>query len=59
MRYDAISANAIEATGLVKRFGKTTALGGVDLVARQAGCSACSGPTGPATPHLPLVYSSS
>jgi ABC-type multidrug transport system ATPase subunit len=27
-------ANAVEATGLVKRFGKTTALAGVDLVAR-------------------------
>ena len=35
MRYDAMTPNAIEATGLVKRFGKTMALDGVDLVARQ------------------------
>jgi hypothetical protein len=31
MRYDA-TANAIEATGLVKRFGKTTALDGVGRI---------------------------
>ena len=35
MRYDATTTNAIEATGLVKRFGKTTALDGVDLVASE------------------------
>ena len=34
MRYDATTGNAVETTGLVKRFGKTTALNGVDLVAR-------------------------
>jgi hypothetical protein len=34
MRYDATTAHAVEATGLVKRFGTTTALDGVDLVAR-------------------------
>jgi hypothetical protein len=35
MRYDATTENAVEATGLVKRFGKTTALNGVDLIALQ------------------------
>jgi len=43
MRYD---ANAIEATGLVKRFGKTTALAGVDLVARQGRVLGLLGPNG-------------
>jgi len=50
MRYDAISANAIEATGLVKRFGKTTALGGVDLVARQGRVLGVLGPNGAGNP---------
>jgi oleandomycin transport system ATP-binding protein len=43
MRYD---ANAIEATGLVKRFGTTTALAGVDLVARQGRVLGVLGPNG-------------
>jgi len=46
MRYDAITANAIEATGLVKRFGKTTALDGVDLVARRGRVLGMLGPNG-------------
>jgi oleandomycin transport system ATP-binding protein len=46
MRSDATSANAIEATGLVKRFGKTTALAGVDLVARQGRVLGVLGPNG-------------
>src|ERR1700729_2956548 len=46
MRYDATMANAVEATGLVKRFGKTTALGGVDLVARQGRVLGVLGPNG-------------
>jgi oleandomycin transport system ATP-binding protein len=45
MRYDA-TANAIEATGLIKRFGKTTALDGVDLVARQGRVLGVLGPNG-------------
>ncbi len=45
MRYDA-TAHAIEATGLVKRFGKTTALDGVDLVARQGRVLGVLGPNG-------------
>src|SRR6266581_3147424 len=45
MRYDA-TANAIEATGLVKRFGKTTALDGVDLTARQGRVLGVLGPNG-------------
>jgi oleandomycin transport system ATP-binding protein len=44
MRYDAM--NAVEATGLVKRFGKTTALAGVDLVARQGRVLGLLGPNG-------------
>jgi oleandomycin transport system ATP-binding protein len=44
MRYDA--TNAIEATGLVKRFGKTTALAGVDLVARPGRVLGVLGPNG-------------
>ena len=43
MRYD---ANAIEATGLVKRFGKTTALAGVGLVARPGRVLGLLGPNG-------------
>jgi oleandomycin transport system ATP-binding protein len=45
MRYDA-TANAIEATGLIKRFGKTAALDGVDLVARQGRVLGVLGPNG-------------
>jgi len=44
MRYDA--TDAIEATGLVKRFGKTTALAGVDLAARQGRVLGVLGPNG-------------
>jgi oleandomycin transport system ATP-binding protein len=46
MRYDATTANAVEAIGLVKRFGKTTALDGVDLVARQGRVLGVLGPNG-------------
>ena len=46
MRYDATSLPAVEATGLVKRFGKTTALAGVDLVARQGRVLGVLGPNG-------------
>src|SRR5712691_7783581 len=46
MRYDATTANAIEATGLVKRFGKTTALDGVDLAARPGRVLGVLGPNG-------------
>ena len=46
MRYDATSTNAIEATGLVKRFGKTTALAGVDLAARPGRVLGMLGPNG-------------
>ena len=46
MRYDATTAPAIEATGLVKRFGKTTALDGVDLVAKQGRVLGVLGPNG-------------
>ena len=46
MRYDATSAPAVEATGLVKRFGKTTALTGVDLVARPGRVLGVLGPNG-------------
>ncbi len=46
MRYDATSANAVEATGLVKRFGNTTALAGVDLVAREGRVLGVLGPNG-------------
>src|SRR5438034_477827 len=45
MRYDA-TAHAVEATGLVKRFGKTTALDGVDLVARRGRVLGVLGPNG-------------
>jgi len=38
--------NAIEASGLIKRFGKTTALAGVDLVARQGTVLGVLGPNG-------------
>ncbi|HLJ98904.1 MAG TPA: ATP-binding cassette domain-containing protein [Streptosporangiaceae bacterium] len=45
MRYDANSP-AIEASGLVKRFGDTTALNGVDLVAGQGRVLGVLGPNG-------------
>jgi oleandomycin transport system ATP-binding protein len=45
MRHDG-NANAIEAIGLVKRFGKTTALDGVDLAARQGRVLGMLGPNG-------------
>ncbi|HEV2373429.1 MAG TPA: ATP-binding cassette domain-containing protein [Streptosporangiaceae bacterium] len=38
--------NAIEASGLVKRFGKTTALAGIDLVARTGTVLGVLGPNG-------------
>src|SRR6516162_9491250 len=38
--------NAIEARGLVKRFGKTTALAGVDLTARAGSVLGLLGPNG-------------
>jgi len=38
--------NAIEASGLVKRFGKTTALAGIDLVARPGTVLGLLGPNG-------------
>src|SRR5215831_12469149 len=38
--------NAIEARGLVKRFGKTTALAGVDLTARTGTVLGLLGPNG-------------
>jgi len=40
--------NAIEARGLVKRFGKTTALAGVDLTARTGTVLGLLGPNGAA-----------
>src|ERR1043166_5691138 len=46
MRYDATTTHAIEATGLVRRFGKTTALAGVDLVARPGRVLGVLGPNG-------------
>ncbi len=46
MRYDAEGTNAIEAAGLVKRFGKTTALDGVDIVAAQGRVLGVLGPNG-------------
>jgi oleandomycin transport system ATP-binding protein len=46
MRYDASTANAVEASGLVKHFGKTKALDGVDLVAGQGKVLGLLGPNG-------------
>jgi oleandomycin transport system ATP-binding protein len=40
------TSNAIEARGLVKRFGKTTALAGVDLTARAGSVLGLLGPNG-------------
>ena len=42
--------NTIEAHGLVKRFGDTTALDGVDLTARTGSVLAVLGPNGAAPP---------
>jgi ABC-type histidine transport system ATPase subunit len=41
----------IEAANLVKRFGKTRALDGLDLVAEPGQVVAVLGPTAPARPH--------
>jgi oleandomycin transport system ATP-binding protein len=46
MRYDANSAPAIEATGLIKEFGKTRALDGVDLVVPPGRVLGLLGPNG-------------
>jgi oleandomycin transport system ATP-binding protein len=46
MRYDANSAPAIEATGLIKEFGKTKALDGVDLIVPQGRVLGLLGPNG-------------
>ena len=56
MRYDATTANAVEATGLVKRFGKMTALDGVDLVARQGRVLGVLGPNGAGKPETGLRH---
>jgi len=45
-RREGTMTNAIEASGLVKRFGKTTALAGVDLVARPGTVLGVLGPNG-------------
>ena len=42
---------AFRAEGLVKRFGKTTALAGVDLAARPGTVLGVLGPNGPARPR--------
>src|SRR5260370_25998410 len=46
MGNNATTPNAIEATGLITRFGKPTALDGVDLVARQGRVLGVLGPNG-------------
>jgi oleandomycin transport system ATP-binding protein len=46
MRYDVNSALAIEATGLIKQFGKTRALDGVDLAVPQGRVLGLLGPNG-------------
>jgi oleandomycin transport system ATP-binding protein len=46
MRYDANSALAIEATGLIKQFGATKALDGVDLSVPQGRVLGLLGPNG-------------
>jgi oleandomycin transport system ATP-binding protein len=46
MRYDANSTLAIEATGLIKQFGTTKALDGVDLVVPQGRVLGLLGPNG-------------
>jgi oleandomycin transport system ATP-binding protein len=38
--------NAIQTEGLVKRFGETTALAGIDLTARQGSVLGLLGPNG-------------
>jgi len=46
MRYDANSALAVEATGLIKQFGKTKALDGVDLAVPPGRVLGLLGPNG-------------
>jgi oleandomycin transport system ATP-binding protein len=46
MRYDANSTPAIEATGLIKQFGTTKALDGVDIVVPQGRVLGLLGPNG-------------
>ena len=46
--------HAIEASGLVKHFGKTTALAGIDLVARQGAVLGLLGPNGAGKPDTRL-----
>jgi len=41
---------AVEATGLVKRFGEITAVDGIDLTVRTGRSSESWAPTGPARP---------
>jgi len=43
---------AIEARGLTKRFGKTTALAGVDLTVRAGTVLGLLGPNGAGKPNL-------
>ena len=47
-----MTAATIEARGACKRFGKTTALDGLDLVAEPGQVVALLGPTGRARPRL-------
>jgi ABC-type Na+ transport system ATPase subunit NatA len=49
-------ANAVEVTRLVKRFGKTTALDGVDLVARPGRVLGVLGPNGAGKPVTGLRH---
>jgi ABC-type uncharacterized transport system ATPase subunit len=57
MRYDVDGCAAIEAAGLVKRFGKTLALDGVDLVAAQGRVLGVLGPNGAGKPVTGLRLS--
>jgi ABC-type multidrug transport system ATPase subunit len=54
MRYDATTAHAVEATGLVKRFGTTTVLDDVDLMARPGRVLGVLGPNGAGKPVTEL-----
>jgi oleandomycin transport system ATP-binding protein len=54
MDKDEDAINAVEARGLVKRFGKTTALDGVDLTARQGRVLGLLGPNGAGKPVTEL-----